>query len=137
MVGKFLAILFCVVYNATISFKEKTMQYRTYNVKADLPTVELALANIEIEIEMCKSEGVRMLKVIHGYGSSGVGGEIKHALNNWLKIKKRQGLFLDYVKGEELATSKKQKKFKEICPELMGDFELYFSNPGVTLIFIS
>ena len=102
------------------------MQYRTYNVKADLPTVELALANIEIE-----------LKVIHGYGSSGVGGEIKHALNNWLKIKKRQGLFLDYVKGEELATSKKQKKFKEICPELMGDFELYFSNPGVTLIFIS
>ncbi len=112
------------------------MQYRIYNVKQDMPTVELALANIEIEIGRCKSEGVRVLKVIHGYGSSGVGGEIKHALNNWLRLKKKQGLFVDYIKGEEWPTSKKHNRYEEQYPELLGDIELYTINPGVTLIFI-
>ena len=76
------------------------MVYRTFNVKADAPTVELALANIEIEIQRCHSEGVKVLKVIHGYGSSGVGGEIKKALSRWLLLKKKQHFITDYIKAK-------------------------------------
>ena len=112
------------------------MNYRTYNLKEDMPTVELALANIEIEIDRCHSEGVKVLKIIHGYGSSGVGGEIKKALSNWLRIKKRSGLIKDYIKGEEWPTSNKAAKIKQEVPELLGDMELYFANPGLTILIL-
>ena len=112
------------------------MIYKTFNVKEDAPTVELALANIEIEIQRCRSEGVKVLKIIHGYGSSGVGGEIKKALSNWLRIKKRNGLIKDYVKGEEWPTSAKADKIKQQYPEVLGDLELYFANPGLTILIL-
>ena len=112
------------------------MNYRTYNLKEDMPTVELALANIEIEIDRCHSEGVKVLKIIHGYGSSGVGGEIKKVLSNWLRIKKRSGLIKDYVKGEEWPTSQKAGRIKQLYPEVLGDMELYFSNPGLTILIL-
>lgn len=112
------------------------MLYKTYNVKADNPTVELALANIEIEIERCKSEGVLVLKIIHGYGSHGVGGEIKRNLLRWLELKKRQGFIKNYVKGEEWPTSSKAEKIKQYCPDVLGDMELYNINPGFTLVVI-
>lgn len=112
------------------------MVYRTFNVKADAPTVELALANIEIEIQRCRSEGVKVLKVIHGYGSSGVGGEIKKALSRWLMFKKKQHFIVDYIKGEEWPTSVRAAKYKKEFPEVLGDMELYFINPGLTVIIL-
>ena len=112
------------------------MLYKTYNVKKDNPTVELALANIEIEIERCKSEGIRVLKIIHGYGSHGTGGEIKRNLSNWLLLKKKQGFIKDYVKGEEWPTSQKAEEIKKHHPEVLGDMELYFLNPGITIIVL-
>ena len=112
------------------------MLYKTFNVKEDKPTVELALANIEIEIERCRSEGVLVLKVIHGYGSHGTGGEIKRNLERWLVVKKKQGFIKDFVKGTEWPTSPKAEKIKKYCPDVLGDMELYFINPGYTLIVI-
>ena len=112
------------------------MLYKTFNVKADNPTVELALANIEIEIDRCKVEGIKVLKIIHGYGSHGVGGEIKRNLQNWLWQKKRQGFIRDYVKGEEWPTSPKSEKIKKYCPDVLGDMELYSINPGFTVVVL-
>ena len=112
------------------------MRYKVINLKENQPTVELALALLEIEVEVARREGVKVLKIIHGYGSHGVGGEIKRALNYWLIKNKKRGKILDYVKGEHWTSSDKNSKFKQICPEILGDSELYFSNSGVTIILI-
>ena len=112
------------------------MYYKTINLKLDNPTVAIALANIETEINTCRLEGIKVLKIIHGYGSHGTGGEIKRALAHWLRINKRKKFIRDYITGETFPTSDKSKIFKDICPEIMGDTELYYANPGVTIILI-
>ena len=112
------------------------MKYKVINLKENNPTVELALGLLEIEIEVGRREGVVCLKIIHGYGSHGVGGEIKKSLAFWLNRAKNRGFIRDFVKGENWTASEKASKFKQVCPELLGDPELYYANAGVTIILI-
>ena len=112
------------------------MKYKIINLKADQPTVPQALALLEVEIEVSRREGIVVLKVIHGYGSHGVGGEIKRALKYWLDKAVRQKFIRDYIKGEQWTAIPKNEKFKKLCPEVLGDPELYYANAGVTLILI-
>ena len=48
---------------------------RTYNVEAGLPTLDEARRLVIEEIKRAKRERVKVLKVIHGYGSSGIPGQ--------------------------------------------------------------
>lgn len=112
------------------------MRYKVINLKENQPTVELALALLEIEIEVARREGCYAMKIIHGYGSHGVGGEIKKALKYWLMNAKKKGFIQDYVKGEQWTANEKADKIKKICPEVLGDPELYFSNSGITVILL-
>ena len=40
------------------------MYYKTLNLKDNMPTVAVAEALLEIEIEACKQEGILVLKVV-------------------------------------------------------------------------
>lgn len=113
------------------------MDYKVLNIKQDSPTVELALANLEIEIEICKKGGVKLLKVIHGYGSHGTGGAICSAVRKRAKKLKRQGKICDFVLGSEwdLGNSKcinVLKYVKDHC----DDEDLNSQNPGITYFLI-
>lgn len=113
------------------------MEYKTLNLKEFMPTVEQALAMIEIELKICKKEGIKVLKIIHGYGSSGVGGEIRRALPNWAKRSIKKKLFKDFIRGEQwLSDQERMKKVQQLCPEIVGDVDLYHSNSGLSLIII-
>ena len=113
------------------------MKYKSINIKENNPTVELALALLEIEIEIAKREGIVAMKIIHGYGSHGVGGEIKRALKVWLIRAKHRGMIQDYVKGEQWLASDIAEKIKQLCPEVIGDPELFHSNSGITILLLS
>ena len=112
------------------------MKYKTINIKENQPTVALALAILEIEIEVARREGYAAVKIIHGYGSHGVGGEIKRNLAPWLRRAKSKGFIADFVKGEEWPASEKAEKIKSFCPEILGDPELYYANSGITIILL-
>jgi hypothetical protein len=56
------------------------MLLRTVNLEEGLPSVEQARTRLVSEITSARSAGTRLLKVIHGYGSSGVGGDLRIAL---------------------------------------------------------
>ena len=49
---------------------------RTFDVEAGLPTLDEAWRLVAAEIKLAKREGGKVLKVIHGYGSSGKGGAL-------------------------------------------------------------
>lgn len=112
------------------------MKYKTINIKENNPTVELALAKLEIEIEIAHFEGCEIMRIIHGYGSNGVGGEIKKSLIPYLVQAKRKGLIKDFIKGEEWATSEKIKNVIDKFKEIYLDIELLSSNPGMTVILL-
>lgn len=46
----------------------------TLNIKSDMPTVEEARKRLLTELQRAKAKGAKAMKLIHGYGSSGVGG---------------------------------------------------------------
>lgn len=131
--GSFFVLLFDLLKTKCYN---TSMKYKTINLKENNPTVELALALLEIEIETSRREGICCLKIIHGYGSHGVGGEIKKALKVWLIRAKHKGFIKDFVKGEQWLASETADKIKKLCPEVLGDPELYYSNSGITIIQI-
>jgi DNA-nicking Smr family endonuclease len=52
----------------------------TVNLEMGHPTVEEARRLLKAELEKCRSRKVTAVKVIHGYGSSGVGGALRQGI---------------------------------------------------------
>ena len=67
------------------------------DVKSDMQTCLMAVAQLENEIDACKLGGFNVLKVIHGYGSHGVGGAIKKDIHSRLKQLKSHKKIKDYM----------------------------------------
>ena len=77
------------------------------------------------------------MKLIHGWGSAGKGGEIKKALKNWLRVNKRSGFIADYCEGEKwISNNDTVKRIKLACPNVLGDMDLFYSNAGITIILL-
>lgn len=107
------------------------------DVKSDNQTCLMAVAQLEIEIDACKLGGFNALKVIHGYGSHGVGGEIKKEIHKRLKQMKAQKLIFDYLPCEKWTPSNPIRKVAvERCDELLADSDLRMLNSGVTIVLI-
>jgi hypothetical protein len=76
---------------------------RTYNVEESLPTLEEARKLVMEEIRKAKTGGIRVLKVIHGYGSSGKGGKLCTGLRKSFGLRKKEGVIRDFVVGEDFS----------------------------------
>ena len=53
--------------------------HKIVNLEYGRPTVETALVRLNTEIANARSEQIRVVTLIHGYGSSGKGGKIRVA----------------------------------------------------------
>ena len=105
------------------------------NIKSLNQTTNLALGEFLVELDRAKFAGVKILKVITGYGSHGKGGEIKRELDKLLHKLKRENKITDYFKGETI--SRENLTFlNKICPELILDTEITGYNSGVTLVVV-
>ncbi len=107
------------------------------NLEMDFPTVDEARRRLAEELRLAKSRRVRVMKVIHGYGSSGVGGKLCHALRKSLALRKKEGAIAGYIPGEQLsifnaATLDALNRF----PELNGDSDLERANEGITVVLL-
>ena len=110
---------------------------RTLNVEADLPLLDDARRRVIDEIKRAKREGVRVLKVIHGYGSSGQGGALRVGLRKSFKLRKKEGVIRDFVAGEVFSIFEPATlSLLEAVPEVRGDPDLNATNEGVTLLWL-
>ncbi len=57
---------------------------KTVILKEGMPSVEQARARLNAEINAARQSGVKLLKIVHGYGSTGVGGDLRIALQSTL-----------------------------------------------------
>lgn len=107
------------------------------DVKSDMQTCLMAVAQLEIEIDACKLGEYNTLKVIHGYGSHGVGGAIKQEIHKKLKQMKSQKKIFDYIPCEKWTPNNPiRKKAIDRCDELLADSDLRMLNSGVTIVLI-
>jgi hypothetical protein len=113
------------------------MKIRTINIEAALPTLEDARKQVVAEIRQQKREGVRVLKVIHGYGSSGKGGKLCVGLRKSFALRKKEGVIKDFVVGEDFSIFEEATlALLEAVPELRGDPDLNATNQGVTFLWL-
>lgn len=109
--------------------------YKVVNIKEDMPTVDVALKRVEMNIATCRGRGPGAIKIIHGYGSGGTGGKIRVATRKFLALQKEQGRIADYIEGESFSifTPATLEAFRR-CPELRADEDLEKHNNGITII---
>lgn len=113
------------------------MEYITIDIKSDMPPADVACANLEIEIESLKHSNIKLIKVIHGYGSHGIGGEIKKLMNQRLALLKKQKKIKDFINCEKLSDKIiKEKMLYENFTLLAVDEDLKNYNSGITLVLL-
>lgn len=92
------------------------------NLESGMPTANEALLRFNYELTRARSAGVLVLKVIHGYGSSGVGGALRDAVQAELRRMAGDSKIRAYVAGEDWRTSNEVAwKMQKLIPELKQD----------------
>src|SRR5690606_36375658 len=72
--------------------RRKRPRIVTVDLEADRPTVAQAMRRMESELMAARTLGARVVRLIHGYGSSGTGGRIRTAALSLLRRMQRRGL---------------------------------------------
>jgi len=110
---------------------------KTVNLEDGLPTVAQARARLMSELQQARQSGVRILKVIHGYGSSGVGGELRIALQSLLRQMADRNEIYECIFGEDWSKGDERawtivKRF----PQLKQDRDFGKKNKGITIVVL-
>ncbi|MCF8055755.1 MAG: Smr/MutS family protein [Desulfocapsa sp.] len=118
-------------------FKSKKFYQKTINLEQGLPTVEQALLRLRQELAMARMEKIRLLTLIHGYGSTGKGGGIRRECRKTLDFLKGKGDIDTVIFGEDF--SRRRGAVKHLLsrfPELSSHPHLNHQNKGITLVFL-
>jgi hypothetical protein len=111
--------------------------YRIVNLEEGRPTVNVALLRLDHALSAARTDGVPLLKLIHGYGSSGVGGRLREEIWKALDRLKRDGVISGFIPGEDFRLSneaawalvKRDKAIKE-------DRDFGRGNRGITMVIL-
>jgi hypothetical protein len=109
---------------------------KTINLKTEMPTVAEALQHLDRELARCR-QGSKAIKLIHGYGSSGEGGEIRIAVQRQLTGMAARGEIRACIFGENWSKSDEQAwALMKTHPELKQDPDLGKQNRGITIVVL-
>ena len=102
-----------------------------------MPVLDEARRLVIGEIKQAKREGVKVLKVIHGYGSSGKGGALCVGLRKSFGLRKKEGVIKDFIAGEDFTIfNPTVLAMLESVPTLRGDPDLNATNEGITVLWL-
>ena len=107
------------------------------NLEEGMPLVQEALSEMERGLARARAEKVAVVKFIHGYGSSGVGGEIRIAVQKRLREMESSGAIRACIFGEDWSASDaKTWALLKARPELKKDGHLARKNLGITVVVV-
>lgn len=114
-----------------------TASIKTVNLKADMPQVHESLHRLDREIALARQEGRNLLKLIHGYGSTGAGGDIRIAVQKRLREMEQNGQIRACIFGEAWSKSDDQSwSLLQAHLELKSDPDLGRRNQGITIVLL-
>lgn len=111
--------------------------FHVVNLEDGRPALKLAIHRLDYEIKYCKRLNIGIIKLIHGYGSSGAGGRLRVGIRERLDELKRQGFVKFYVRGEDFSIFNLDTiKLLDACDPLRREHDLNRSNNGVTYVML-
>lgn len=111
---------------------------RTLSLKFRTHTNEEAVDATQIAIKNALASKQAVVKVVHGYGSEGMGGSNKSFIHSFLEKARNNGSIKDFIPGERLSRadlndlSRRFSGYKNDFLQLQRDC----GNQGITLIII-
>lgn len=78
--------------------------------------------------------GVRLLKVVHGYGSRGTGGSTRDVVRNW--VFRHRARFRGVIEGERYTLFAEETRAMRLAVGAYADSDLAAGNPGITVIWL-
>lgn len=110
---------------------------KTVNLKSDMPSVQEALTRLDREIALARQQKQLFVKFIHGYGSTGAGGDIRIAIQRRLREMAEGGQIRGCIFGEDWSKSDEATwRLLQAQPGLKSDSDLGRRNQGITILLL-
>jgi len=110
---------------------------KTVNLKSDMPLVHEALQRLDGELALARQQRCTVLKLIHGYGSTGTGGDIRIAVQKRLYEMAQDGQIRACIYGENWSKSNEEAwKLLQEHPDLKSDSDVGRANRGITIVLL-
>ncbi len=110
---------------------------REVNLEVGMPIVDVAIKRLTFELNQSVRLGVKVLKIIHGYGSSGSGGRIRVESRRYLDRLQKRGEIKSFIPGEKFSIFEEDTRAAlNLCGDLRCDRDLDRHNNGVTFIVL-
>jgi hypothetical protein len=110
---------------------------KTVNLKSDMPSVLEALQRLDGELASARQGKATFLKLVHGYGSTGEGGDIRVAVQKRLLELTQTGQIRGCIFGENwLKSDDTAWKLLQSHAELKNDSDLGRQNRGITIVLL-
>ena len=110
---------------------------KSVNIEDRMPTVEEALQRLERELSAARAQKATALRVIHGYGSHGVGGDLRIALQAHLQKLQQSGEIREVIYGEDWRIANEASwKWLGRYPEWKKDNDLGRGNKGISIVVL-
>ncbi len=107
------------------------------NLEEGMPTVEEAIDRMDHGLQAMHSSGMKLVRLIHGYGSTGRGGKICVGARKELEKMKSRRRIRGYVTGEEFGPcSDESRKLADQFPEIVRDQDYGRCNHGITMVIL-
>jgi hypothetical protein len=110
---------------------------RVINLEEGFPTRDQAYQKLEAALARARKDGIAVVKLIHGYGSTGAGGVLRFAIRGFLRQRKEKGEIAAFVNGESWSCyDERSKALFARVPELVVDSDVGCGNKGITLVLL-
>ena len=102
-----------------------------------MPSVHEALQRLDREIAVARQQRHALVKVVHGYGSTGAGGDIRIAVQRRLHDLVLAGQIRGCIFGENWSKSDDATwVLLQTQSELKNDLDLGRRNQGITVVWL-
>jgi hypothetical protein len=114
-----------------------TLAATLINIEQGRPNVETAIMKLRLELATLRRVGVKTIKIIHGYGSTGEGGAIRIATRRFLCEQLEAGKIKAFCPGENFGPFENSgRKMVALAASLRQDPDWGRQNDGITIVIM-
>jgi len=115
----------------------KPAPIKIIDLEEGMPKVEEARLRMQHQLQVARQQGYAAVKLIHGYGSSGVGGSLRIELQKELKQQMGTAKIKCFITGEDWRISvEKTWELLKRYPEWKQDSDLGRNNKGISIVVL-